>query len=50
MNATSNRYQVLIEADPALPIIRITRDFNATPAQLVRATPTPRCLPAGSAQ
>ena len=26
-----------IEADPALPIIRITRDFAATPAQLYRA-------------
>ncbi|MBX7158842.1 MAG: SRPBCC family protein [Acidimicrobiia bacterium] len=26
-----------IEADPALPIIRITRDFAATPAQLLRA-------------
>lgn len=26
-----------IEADPTLPIIRITRDFAATPAQLLRA-------------
>jgi len=30
-----------IEADPALPIIRITRDFAATPAQLVRAHTDP---------
>ena len=28
---------VAIEADPKLPIIRITRDFDATPAQLMRA-------------
>jgi uncharacterized protein YndB with AHSA1/START domain len=26
-----------IEADPTVPIIRITRDFAATPAQLFRA-------------
>jgi hypothetical protein len=31
MNTTSNRNQVSIEADPTLPIIRITRDFDATP-------------------
>jgi uncharacterized protein YndB with AHSA1/START domain len=37
MSATSNRYQVTIEADPALPIIRMIRDFDATPAQLMRA-------------
>ena len=30
-----------IEADPALPIIRITRDFAATPAQLFRAHTDP---------
>jgi uncharacterized protein YndB with AHSA1/START domain len=41
MNATSNRYQVSIEADPTLPIIRITRDFDATPAQLMRAHTDP---------
>lgn len=41
MNATSNRNQVSIEADPALPIIRITRDFDATPAQLMRAHTDP---------
>ncbi|MDQ6838457.1 MAG: polyketide cyclase, partial [Actinomycetota bacterium] len=32
MNTTGSRYQVSIEADPTLPIIRITRDFDATPA------------------
>ena len=41
MNATSNRYQVSIEADPTLPIIRMTRDFDATPAQLMRAHTDP---------
>jgi uncharacterized protein YndB with AHSA1/START domain len=41
MNATTGRYQVSIEADPALPIIRITRDFDATPAQLMRAHTDP---------
>jgi len=36
MNAGS-RYQVSIGADPNLPIIRMTRDFDATPTQLMRA-------------
>jgi uncharacterized protein YndB with AHSA1/START domain len=30
-----------IEADPTVPIIRITRDFDATPAQLLRAHTDP---------
>lgn len=30
-----------IEADPNLPLIRMTRDFDATPAQLVRAHTDP---------
>lgn len=33
--------QAHIEADPNLPIIRITRDFTATPAQLLRAHTDP---------
>jgi uncharacterized protein YndB with AHSA1/START domain len=41
MTTTGNRYQVSIEADPALPIIRITRDFDATPAELMRAHTDP---------
>ena len=41
MSATSNRHQVSIEADPALPIIRMTRDFDATPAELMRAHTDP---------
>ena len=41
MSTTSNRYQVTIEADPTLPIIRMTRDFDATPAQLMRAHTDP---------
>jgi uncharacterized protein YndB with AHSA1/START domain len=31
-----------IEADPTVPIIRITRDFAATPAQLFRAHTDPK--------
>ncbi len=30
-----------VEADPTVPIIRITRDFRATPAQLLRAHTDP---------
>ena len=41
MNATSNRHQVSIEADPVLPIIRMTRDFDATAAQLMKAHTDP---------
>ena len=41
MSTTGHRYQVSIEADPALPIIRMTRDFDATPAQLMRAHTDP---------
>ena len=41
MTTTSNRYQVTIEADPDVPIVRITRDFDATPAQLMRAHTDP---------
>lgn len=37
MNPARPRYQATIEADPGLPIIRITRDFDATPAQLMKA-------------
>lgn len=33
--------QAQIEADPTVPVIRITRDFRATPAQLVRAHTDP---------
>ena len=41
MTTTSNRNQVSIEADPTLPIIRMTRDFDATPAELLRAHTDP---------
>jgi uncharacterized protein YndB with AHSA1/START domain len=41
MTATSHRYEVSIEADPGVPIIRITRDFDATPAQVLRAHTDP---------
>jgi len=30
-----------VEADPAVPVIRITRDFRATPARLLRAHTDP---------
>ena len=41
MTTTGQRHQATIEADPDLPIIRITRDFDATPAQLLRAHTDP---------
>ena len=37
MSVTRSSHQASIEADPDLPIIRITRDFDATPSQLMRA-------------
>lgn len=33
--------ETVIEADPALPVIRMTRDFTATPEQLFRAHTDP---------
>jgi uncharacterized protein YndB with AHSA1/START domain len=41
MNVTNRSKQAAIEADPDVPIIRITRDFDATPAQLLRAHTDP---------
>lgn len=41
MNATHARYQVTIEADDKVPMIHMTRDFDATPAQLLRAHTDP---------
>jgi uncharacterized protein YndB with AHSA1/START domain len=41
MSTTTNRNPVSIEADPTLPIIRMTREFDATPAQLMRAHTDP---------
>jgi uncharacterized protein YndB with AHSA1/START domain len=39
---TSTSYeQAVIEADPNVPIVHITRDFHATPAQLLRAHTDP---------
>lgn len=40
MNTTDTR-EAVIEADEKLPIIRTTCDFNATPAQLVKAHTDP---------
>lgn len=39
--STTTMAEAQIEADKELPIIRITRDFRATPAQLVRAHTDP---------
>jgi uncharacterized protein YndB with AHSA1/START domain len=41
MNVTDAHHQTSIEADPDVPIIRMTRDFDATPAQLMRAHTDP---------
>lgn len=41
MSTTHHRHQATIEADPTVPIIRITRDFDATPAQLMLAHTDP---------
>lgn len=40
MNATSIP-QAQIEADPKVPLVRITRDFSATPEQLLKAHTDP---------
>lgn len=37
MTTTENLTEAVIEAEELLPIIRIRRDFAATPAQLIRA-------------
>lgn len=41
INDTGHITDAVIEADPKVPIIRITRDFAATPAQLMRAHTDP---------
>ncbi|WP_380167978.1 SRPBCC family protein [Jannaschia sp. R86511] len=41
MTGTTTRTEATIEADPTVPAIRITRDFAATPAQLLRAHTDP---------
>jgi uncharacterized protein YndB with AHSA1/START domain len=38
---TAHYLQAAIEADPTVPLIRITRDFAATPAQLLAAHTDP---------
>ena len=42
MSIAGERHQVSIEADPDLPIIRMVRDFDATPAELMRAHTDPQ--------
>lgn len=39
--STTDTREAVIEADEKLPIIRITRDFDATPAQLIKAHTDP---------
>nr|HNN39668.1 hypothetical protein [Microthrixaceae bacterium] len=41
ITTTTRIADATIEADPDVPIIRITRDFAATPAQLMRAHTDP---------
>ncbi|MGV9857619.1 SRPBCC domain-containing protein [Gordonia sp. NPDC003425] len=42
MNTVEKTFEkVAVEADPTVPIIRITRDFRATPAQLMKAHTDP---------
>jgi uncharacterized protein YndB with AHSA1/START domain len=41
MTTTTRYHQAVIEADATVPIIRITRDFTATPAQLIAAHTDP---------
>ncbi|MFC0672554.1 SRPBCC family protein [Brachybacterium hainanense] len=41
MTTTDRLTTAVIEADPEVPIIRITRDFRATPAQVLRAHTDP---------
>ena len=41
MSTQTSYAQAAIEADPNVPVIRITRDFRATPAQLLRAHTDP---------
>jgi uncharacterized protein YndB with AHSA1/START domain len=41
MTTAMNTNEATIEADPTLPIIRMTRDFTATPAQLLKAHTDP---------
>ncbi len=39
--STTSTHQVSIEADPTVPVIHMTRDFDATPAQVLRAHTDP---------
>ena len=41
MTTTTTYPHATIEADPSVPLIRITRDFSATPAQLMAAHTDP---------
>lgn len=46
MTTTQTNTQATIEADPDVPIIRITREFQATPEQLMRAHTDPELFAA----
>jgi len=41
MNTSTTITEAKIEADPTVPVVRITRDFQATPAQVLRAHTDP---------
>lgn len=41
---SSSPHETTIESDPDVPLVRITRDFDATPAQVFRAHTNPDLL------
>lgn len=41
MNPNNPRYEVVVEVDPDLPLVRLTRDFDATPDLVMRAHTDP---------
>ncbi len=45
---TTTARETEITADEKVPVIRITREFDAPPAKVFGATPIPNCLPSGS--
>jgi uncharacterized protein YndB with AHSA1/START domain len=44
MTTTTRHHETTIESDPHVPLVRITREFDATPAQVFRAHADPELL------
>lgn len=44
MTTTTRTHETTIESDPHVPLVRITREFDATPAQVFRAHADPELL------